>query len=583
MGGQRSRTDGGEPDVAPEAEGGAHADVDVEVHVDVDVDAVVVGAGFAGMYMVHRLQQAGRSVRCFDTATDVGGTWYWNRYPGARCDVESMEYSYDFDHQLQQDWTWTEKYATQPEILRYAQHVAERFGLRRHIRFSTRVLSAHFDREQRRWFVRTQSVATGDGSDREAPEPEELTCRFFVMAVGCLSSANLPDIEGRESFAGELVHTGRWPKEGVDLTGKRVGIIGTGSSGIQAIPVIATEAEHLTVFQRTPQFTIPARNEPLDPAEQAAIKAHYGEMRAADRRMPGGFGSRYARRKGNALDASPDEVRAELELLWARGGPLFLASFRDLLLDPEANELAAAFVREKIAELVDDPETAAALTPDGLIGCKRLVIDTGYYETFNRPNVTLVDVSDAGHPIERITPTGVITAGGPSSEPVHHHLDVLVFATGFDAMTGSLLKIDIRGADGQTLAERWEAGPVTYLGLGVDGFPNLFMVTGPGSPSVLANMIIATEQHVDWIADCLDYLDSHGHATIEADAAAVEAWVEHVNAVGDRTIFPRCNSWYVGANIPGKPRVFMPLPGFPSYVERCDQVAAAGYEGFRFA
>ncbi len=587
----------------------AGADVDPErdgtERDGTDVDVVVVGAGFAGMYMVHRLLRSGRSVRCFDAATDVGGTWYWNRYPGARCDVESMEYSYDFDDELQQEWEWTEKYATQPEILRYAQHVADRFDLRPHIRFSTRVVSAHFDERNERWVVRTRSEPPSgaeSGAGRHPDDPvsptgagtDELTCRFFVLAVGCLSSANLPEIEGRDTFAGELVHTGRWPKEGVDLAGKRVGIIGTGSSGIQAIPVIAAEAGHLTVFQRTPQFTIPARNGPLDPDEQASIKARYAEMRQADRRMPGGFGSRYARRKGNALDASPEELRDEFEYLWERGGTLFLASFRDLMLDPAANELAAGFVREKISEIVDDPQIAAALTPDGLIGCKRLVIDgdpygRGYYETFNRPNVTLVDVSDGGQPIQRITPTSVETANhaaggdgaaGDDGDTVHHELDVLVFATGFDAMTGSLLKVDIRGRGGQSLAERWEAGPVTYLGLGVDGFPNLFTITGPGSPSVLANMIIATQHHVDWIADCIDHLDSRGHHTIEADPAAVEAWVGHVNSVADRTIFPSCNSWYVGANIPGKPRVFMPLPGFPAYVDRCDEVVAAGYDGF---
>ncbi|MDH3680074.1 MAG: NAD(P)/FAD-dependent oxidoreductase [Acidimicrobiia bacterium] len=533
------------------------------------VEVVVVGAGFAGMYLIYRMRRAGRSVQGFETAGDVGGTWYWNRYPGARCDVESMEYSYDFDEDLQQEWTWTEKYSTQPEILRYAQHVADRFELRPHIRFNTRVEAAYYDEGTGRWLVRTD-----DG--------DELTCQFFVMATGCLSSANLPDIEGRDSFGGVLAHTGRWPHDGVDVTGKRVGIIGTGSSGIQAIPVLAAQAGHLTVFQRTAQFTLPARNGPLDPAEQDRIKETYAELRAANRKMPGAFGSRYARRKGNALDATPERLRAEFDFLWEQGGPLFLASFRDLMLDPEANRLAADFVREKIAEIVDDPETAARLTPHGLIGCKRLVIDTDYYETYNRPNVMLVDVGSRGDPIQRITPTGVLVGpdGTEGEGGEHHELDVLIFATGFDAMTGSLLRVDIRGRGGRALADKWANGPVTYLGLNVVGFPNLFTVTGPGSPSVLANMIVATEQHVDWISECIEHLDANGLTTIEATPEAEAEWVAHVNAIADRTIFPTCNSWYVGANIPGKPRVFMPLPGFPNYVKRCEEVVAGGYEGF---
>ncbi|MDH4074995.1 MAG: NAD(P)/FAD-dependent oxidoreductase [Acidimicrobiia bacterium] len=527
------------------------------------VDMVVVGAGFAGMYMVHRMHQAGRSVICFEGGTDVGGTWYWNRYPGCRCDVESLEYSYDFDPDLQQDWVWTEKYATQPEILRYAQHVADRFDLRRDIRFSTRVTDAVFDEGAGRW-----TVTTDDGATTSA--------QFVVMATGCLSSANMPDIAGRDSFRGELAHTGRYPKEGIDFTGKRVGIVGTGSSGIQAIPVIAKTAGHLTVFQRTAQFTIPARNGPLDPAEQAEVKANYAEIVAANKRMFGAFGSRYQRPLRVATETDPEEFRAEMEYLWERGGSLFLSSFRDLMRTPEANRLAADFVREKIHQTVKDPETAAKLIPDGLIGCKRLVIDTDYYETYNRPNVSLVDISAKGTPITEITPTGIRCGDD------HHDLDVLIFATGFDAMTGSLLRVDIRGRGGRRLAEAWEAGPVTYLGLNVNGFPNLFTITGPGSPSVLANMIVGTEQHVEWIAHCLDYMAAHGHDTIEAEPEAVAEWVTHVNAVADRTIFPTCNSWYVGANIPGKPRVFMPLLGFPAYVDKCNEVAATDYPGFTF-
>ena len=526
------------------------------------VDVVVVGAGFAGMYLIHRMRQAGRTVQCFEGGTDVGGTWYWNRYPGCRCDVESMEYSYDFDPDLQQEWVWTEKYATQPEILRYAQHVADRFDLRRSIRFSTRVVSAHFDEGSGRW-----TVTADDGSVTSA--------QFFVMASGCLSSANMPDIEGRDSFQGVLAHTGRYPHEGIDFAGKRVGIVGTGSSGIQSIPVIAQSAAHLTVFQRTAQFTIPACNGPLDPELQAAVKADYETFRSKNRRMFGAFGSHYPKPAGDAADVDDATFTATMERLWEMGGTMFLSAFRDLMRTPASNERAAAFVRTKIAEIVHDPATAAKLTPDGLIGCKRLVIDTGYYETYNRPNVTLVDIGPQGTPITRITPTGVQVGNE------HHELDVLIFATGFDAMTGSLLRVDIQGRDGQRLADTWEAGPVTYLGLGVHGFPNFFTITGPGSPSVLANMIIATEQHVDWITDCISYLQANGHDTIEADPASVESWVAHVNAAADRTIFPSCNSWYLGANIPGKPRVFMPLPGFPGYVDTCDDVAANGYRGFR--
>ncbi len=533
------------------------------------IEVVVVGAGFAGMYMVHRLRQAGRSVRCFEAGSDVGGTWYWNRYPGARCDVESMEYSYDFDEDLQQEWVWTEKYATQPEILSYAKHVADRFDLRPHIDFETRVRSCDYVEADGCWLVTT---------DRG----ETVESRFLVMATGCLSSANLPDIDGRDAFSGESVHTGRWPKDGVAMAGKRVGVIGTGSSGIQAIPVIAAEAGHLTVFQRTAQFTLPARNGPLEPEDQARVKADYAAFRERNRKMPGAFGSHQLRRQGNVLDATPEQRKAEFEYLWERGGTLFLASFRDLMLDSAANELAADFVRGKIAEVVDDPETAAMLVPDGLIGCKRLVVDTGYYETYNRSNVDLVDVGERGSPIERIVPEGVVVRGSDGRANTHQ-LDVLVFATGFDAMTGSLLKIDIRGRGGVALGDKWEAGPVTYLGLGVVGFPNMFTVTGPGSPSVLANMIIATEQHVDWITDCIQYLSDRDLTTIEARPEFEERWVAHVNSVADRTIFPSCNSWYVGANIPGKPRVFMPLPGYPAYVERCAEVVERGYEGFRLS
>ncbi|CAN5300570.1 NAD(P)/FAD-dependent oxidoreductase [soil metagenome] len=527
-----------------------------------DLDVVIVGAGFAGMYMLHRARSAGLGARVIEAGSDVGGTWYWNRYPGARCDVESMEYSYSFDEDLQQEWRWTERYAGQPEILRYAGHVADRFALRGDICFDTRVTAATFDESAGRWQVETDVNGTFDG-------------QFLVMATGCLSSAMVPAIEGAESFTGTTFHTGRWPHEGVDFTAKRVAVIGTGSSGIQAVPIIADEAAELTVFQRTAAFTVPARNGPLDPDEVAAVKADYVVLRAANRQMPAAFGARVPRRDLGALDVPENDRLAEYEARWERGGFTFLGSFNDLLLDAAANETAADFVRGKIRDAVRDPTTAERLSPSQVIGCKRLCIDTGYYDTFNRPHVHLVDVTET--PIEAITPSGIRTTTG------HHDLDSIVFATGFDAMTGALARIDIRGRGGRVLRDAWDAGPRTYLGLGIAGFPNLFTVTGPGSPSVLTNMIVSIEHHVEWISRCITDLRSQGQATIEATPEAQDAWVDHVNGVAGFTLFPTCNSWYLGANVPGKTRVFMPLPGFPDYRATCDQVAAEGYRGFVLA
>ena len=524
-----------------------------------ELDAVVVGAGFAGMYMLHRLRGLGLRSRVIEAGSGVGGTWYWNRYPGARCDVESMEYSFGFDDDLQQEWRWSERYASQPEILRYAEHVADRFDLRRDITFDTRVEAAHLDESSGRWTVRTDR---GD----------ELSARFVVMATGCLSSTNTPEFPGLDSFAGPVLHTGRWPHEGVDLAGRRVGVIGTGSSAIQSIPIIAEVAAELVVFQRTANYSVPAHNAPLDPQVEAEIKAGYADLRAQNRSMPAGFGARSPRHDRSVFDVEADEVRRELEARWARGGLGFLGGFNDLLLRTDANEIAADFVREKIHEIVHDPAVADLLSPTNVIGCKRLCVDTGYYETFNRDHVRLVDVGST--PIEAITPRGVRVDG------VEHEVDVLVLATGFDAMTGTLLRIDLRGVGGLTLRDAWADGPRTYLGLGVAGFPNLFTITGPGSPSVLTNMITSIEQHVEWITDCIAWLDAHGHRHIEADPAAVDAWVDHVNGIAGMTLLPTCNSWYLGANVPGKPRVFMPLLGFPTYAERCAAVAAHGYEGF---
>jgi len=534
---------------------------------------VIVGAGFAGLYQLHRARGLGLDAQVVEAGGDVGGTWYWNRYPGARCDVESMEYSYSFDEALQQEWEWTERYAGQPEILRYAGHVADRFALRDGIRFDTRVAAATFDEDRDRWVVDVvPEPGTADGDDAL---PASYDCQFLVMATGCLSSAMVPAIPGAESFTGATFHTGRWPHEGVDLTGQRVGVIGTGSSGIQAIPLIAQEAAELTVFQRTAAYTVPARNGPLDPAEAAAIKADYAALREANRQMPVAFGSRIARRDVGALAVDEADRQAEYDARWERGGFTFLGSFNDLFLDRDANATAADYVRDKIRTLVHDPEVAERLVPDQVIGCKRLCIDTGYYDTFNQPHVTLVDVTET--PIEAITPTGIRTTAG------EHPLDVIVFATGFDAMTGALLRIDVRGRGGVALRDAWAAGPRTYLGLGVAGFPNLFTVTGPGSPSVLTNMIVSIEHHVEWISACVEHLRDRGLRTIEADPDAQEAWVEHVNLVASFTLFPKCNSWYLGANVPGKTRVFMPLPGFPEYRAQCEDVAADGYRGFALA
>jgi cyclohexanone monooxygenase len=520
---------------------------------------VIVGAGFAGMYMLHKARQQGLSAQVFEAGGGVGGTWYWNRYPGARCDIESMEYSYGFDDELQQEWEWTERYAPQPEILQYAEHVADRYDLRRDIKFDTKVTSATFDEATNRWRVQTDA---GD----------DVTAAYLVMATGCLSSANIPDIPGADSFEGPTYHTGKWPHEGVDFSGQRVGIIGTGSSALQAIPIIAEEAAHLTVFQRTATYAVPAWNRPLEPDEVAKVKANYAEFREANRQMPAAFGAWVDHAEDTALSVSPEERRARFEQRWEHGGLPFLGAFTDILLDPEANEEAANFVRDRIRRVVKDPTVAERLVPDQVIGCKRLCVDTGYYETFNRPDVELVDLRET--PIEAITPAGVRTTGG------EHELDALIYATGFDAMTGALLRIDIRGRGGLTLQDAWAAGPRTYLGLGVVGFPNMFTITGPGSPSVLTNMLVSIQQHVEWIADCITHLREHGIATIEPVPQAQDNWVDYVNMVAGFTLFPTCNSWYLGANVPGKTRVFMPLPGFTTYMEQCNLVAEQGYLGF---
>jgi cyclohexanone monooxygenase len=521
------------------------------------LDAIVVGAGFAGLYMLHRLRGLGLKTRVFEAGSDIGGTWFWNRYPGARCDIESMEYSYQFSDELAREWEWSERYATQPEILGYINHVAERFDLRGDIQLNTRVERARFSEETNRW-----TVTTSDGGEHEA--------KYLVMATGCLSSTNLPEFDGIDSFQGDWYHTGQWPHEGVDFTGKRVAVIGTGSSAIQSIPLIAEQAEQLTVFQRSPNFSVPAHNRALDPGAVARIKARYPEFRDANRQTA--FHADFRYNESNALDVSAEQREREYEARWERGGLPFLAAFADLVFDADANETAAEFIRGKIRETVKDPDTAELLCPTSVVGCKRLCVDTDYYATFNRENVTLVSVRDT--PIEAITPKGLRTADE------EYEFDAIVFATGFDAMTGALMKMDIRGIGGRSIQDAWSEGPKTYLGLAVSGFPNLFTVTGPGSPSVLTNMLPTIEHHVDWIADCVAYMEHEGMSRIDAMPEAQTAWVAHVNEVGDSSLYPRCNSWYLGANIPGKPRVFMPYLGFPPYAEKCREVAESGYDGF---
>jgi cation diffusion facilitator CzcD-associated flavoprotein CzcO len=524
-------------------------------------DALIIGAGFSGLYQLHCLRdRLGLSARVLEAGDGVGGTWYWNRYPGARCDSESHSYSYYFSEELLKEWEWSERYPEQPEILRYLNHVADRFDLRRDIRFGTRVTEARYDAAANRWHVSTEAG-------------ERFTAKFLITAVGCLSTANVPDIPGLDGFAGRWYHTGQWPREGVDFAGKRVGLIGTGSTGIQAAPVIAEAAAHLTVFQRTANYSVPARNAPLTPEFLRWAKDSSAEIRRVMHSTTNGHPFTISER--SALDATPEERRTAYEAAWEKGGLQFRAAFRDILTDKAANDTAAEFIRAKIREIVKDPETAAKLTNfDHPFAAKRPPIDTSYFEAFNRDNVSLVDVRAS--PIERITPRGIKT------QDAEYGLDIIVFATGFDAMTGPLLKIDIRGRDGVPLREAWEAGPRTYLGLQVAGFPNLFTITGPGSPSVLCNMPVAIEQHVEWITGCIAHMQERGLERIEAEPDAADRWVEHVNEAADATLLPQASSsWYLGANVPGKPRVFMPYAGgMARYRGICDDVAAKGYEGF---
>ena len=525
------------------------------------VDVVIVGAGFSGLYLLHRLRGLGFSTRVFERGGGVGGTWYWNRYPGARCDVESMQYSYSFDEDLQQEWQWSEKYSAQPEILAYADHVADRFDLRRDIDFDTEVISARFDEGARRWRVQTDAG-------------ERVTAQFLIMATGCISTAQIPDIEGLADYRGPTYHTGNWPHERVDFSGRRIAVIGTGSSGIQAIPVLAREAAHLTVFQRTPNYSIPSQNGPMTPEYERSWKDDYATVREAVRHTPNG-NTRIVNDK-SALEASEEERQATYRKFWDIGGPGYLGAFNDILVNKASNDTSAEFVRNQIRRIVKDPETAELLAPKTYpIGTKRICVDSGYFETYNRDNVDLVDISD--RPIERMTPDGLVANGRA------YAFDAIVFATGFDAMTGTLFKVDIRGRRDAALKDKWYAGPRTYLGLMTEAFPNMFMITGPGSPSVKGNMIVSIEQHVDMVADGLVHMRDRGLELIEPARDAEDDWTDHVQEVANKTLFPQANSWYMGANIPGKPRLFMPyIGGVGTYRKICEEVVADGYRGFRF-
>lgn len=527
---------------------------------NLETDVVIVGAGWAGMYALHCIRNLGLAAVVLEAGDDVGGTWYWNRYPGARCDVESLHYSYSFDDELQQEWNWTERYAAQPELLAYARHVAERYDLRKDIRFGVRVAAADFNEQQSRW-----TLTSTDGATYAA--------RFCIMATGALSTPKTPEIQGLEGFEGNVINTFDWPEGHADFTGQRVAVVGTGSSGIQVIPEIAKTARELLVLQRTPSYSLPARNRPLRPEEVDAVKGDYAALREAARNSLDGLALENTGK--SALDVGAGERERVFSEVYEEGSPFkFQGIFTDQMTNLEANATAAEFAARKIAERVEDPATAKTLTPSGYpIATRRLCIDTGYYEAYNRPNVTLVDLLN--DPLERIAGSAIQTANQS------YEVDTIVLATGFDAITGSLTRMDIRGSDGVLLREKWHHKISSYLGLMVHGFPNLFMVTGPLSPSVLSNMMVSIEHHVEWITECIRFLDDRHVGRIEATAEAEEAWGEHVNEVADFTLFPLANSWYLGANVPGKSRQILPyVGGVGNYRKHTLEIAADGYRGF---
>lgn len=529
--------------------------------IPAELDVLIVGAGFGGMYALHKLRGLGFDALAFESAPDVGGVWYWNNYPGARCDGESLAYSYSFDEDLQQEWCWPERFSAQPDILRYARHVAERFDLRRDIRFETQIVSAEWRESDARW-----NIATHRG--------DRIAARWFIAAVGNLSTTRIPTIAGLESFAGETYHTGAWPRQEVDFAGKRVAVIGTGSSGVQAIPVIAPQCLALTVFQRTANYSVPAHNGPLDPERERHIKENYAHYRELARSVGLGF---VPLNEHAGPEVTPEERQAEFAKRWNYGGPLYMYAFRDMMTNRATNDEGADFIRARIREAVRDPDTAELLCPKNFpIGAKRICVDTGYFDTFNLPHVRVVDVRS--DPVAGATQGGLVLSSGRAFD-----VDMIVFATGYDAMTGSLLRMAVHGVDGQMLAGKWSAGPRTYLGLATSGFPNFFFITGPGSPSVIGNVIQGIEQHVEWLAELLVAARSRRVTRVEADRETEDRWVEHVNEVANATLFPQAESWYLGANIPGKPRVFMPyVAGGVVFRRICDAVRDKGYEGFHF-
>ena len=525
------------------------------------LDAIVIGAGFGGMCIVHRLRSMGLSIRGIEAGGDVGGVWYWNRYPGARCDLMSIDYSYSFSEEIQQEWTWTEQFAAQPEILAYANFVADRLDLRKEFQFNTRVESVTFDDARRLWITTTDRGDTFEAT-------------YCIMASGPLSVPKGLDLAGAEDFKGELFHAAKWPHRAVDFTGKRVGVIGTGSTGIQIVPVVAEEAAELFVFQRTPSFTLPMRNKPLAPDYVAQVKRNYPALRASARNTPiGGFRPTSTR---PLFSVTPEDRLELLEDAWRRGGLAFLGTFSDLLTNAEANEIVAEFVRGKISEVVEDPDTAERLKPRGYpIFARRPCLDTNYYESFNRSNVHLVDLLD--DPIVRLTAHGVQT------HTREIELDALILATGYDGLTGAMLAIDVKGRGGRRLSDKWREGARSYLGLAIEGFPNLFMICGANGPAALANIVTLNEQNTDWIAECIDYMRHNELATMEATVESEDQWMNTISELAEKSLMPKANTWYVGTNISGKPRTFsLYSGGFHKYRETCESATANQYRGFTF-
>ena len=527
-----------------------------------ELDVIIVGAGFSGLYMLYKMRKMNLKALIIERASDAGGTWFWNRYPGARCDIESIEYSYSFSDELQQEWNWSNRYSDQSEILEYINYVVKKFNLKENIVFNTSVKSAKFDEKLKNWIVETDS--------------KSYSSKFCVMATGTLSSIKQPNFDGLENFKGDWYVTGEWPHEKLDFTSKKVAIIGTGSSAVQSIPVIAEEAKNLTVFQRSPNYTIPANNRPLTEKELSNAKSSYDQIREKAKYTRAGIGyNQFEERK--LLDLSSEEIKKELNNRWKMGGQeIFTAGFTDVGVSLEANKIVADFVKSKIREIVKDPNVAKLLSPQDAIGCKRLCADTNYFETYNRENVELIDLNS--NPINSITENGILTKNK------EFKFDTIIFATGFDAMTGALQAIDITGKNGKKLKQVWKDGPKSFLGLLINGFPNLFTVTGPGSPSVLTNMMVAIEQHVEWISDCINFLSKSNLNEVEADELFQIEWMDHIEEVAKNTLRYTCNSWYVGANVPGKKRVFMPYAGgFGKYREKCDEIAENNYSILRIS